>query len=276
MKIFVTGGAGQLGSELLGLETNHQITGPKIDITNKELVLSFMQSERPEAVINCAAWTAVDDCESSPEKAFLVNGDSVGWLADACHGVGAHLVHVSTDYVFDGEKEGPYLETDRTNPMSVYGKSKLRGELNALRYPFAVARTSWVCGRYGKNMVKTIMRLASEKDSLSFVADQVGNPTMTSDLAPALLKLATDKKSGVFHVTNQGAVSWFDFAREVVKLMGKDPDMIQPIKTHELSPPRPAPRPSNSVLSDGAWRTAGYDKMRDFRLPLAGLVKILG
>lgn len=277
MRIGIVGHRGQVGTELKRLcsERGVEVVRLEVDITNKIALNSVVSHSRSDAVINCAAWTAVDLCESDPDRAMLVNGTSVGHLAEACAAAGSHLVHISTDYVFDGLKDSPYEECDPTNPQSAYGRSKLRGEEEALRFPFTVARTSWVCGEFGNNMLKTVTRLAREKDSISFVDDQVGNPTMTLDLAPALLRLAEDKRAGIFHVTNQGPASWFLFAREIVRFMGKDPDMVKPIKTRELSPPRPAPRPANSVLDDKAWRAAGYPPMRDFREPLKEAVEIL-
>lgn len=274
MILGILGHRGQVGTELkrLCVERGLEAFNLDVDVTKKDDLKLAISSRRPDAVINCAAWTAVDDCESDPERAMLVNGTAVGWIAEACDSAGVHLVHISTDYVFDGLKESPYEEGDPTNPQSVYGRSKLRGEEEALKFPFAVARTSWVCGEFGNNMLKTIMRLAGERDSISFVDDQVGNPTLTCDLAAALLRLAEDRKRGTFHVTNRGAVSWYEFAREVVRLIGKDPDMVRPIKTHELSPPRPAKRPANSVLNDAVWRAAGYHPMRDFKEPLAEAV----
>lgn len=271
MRLGITGHRGQVGTELQRVcsERGIDVIRMEVDIANADSVRSVVSASRPDALINCAAWTAVDLCESDPDKAMLVNGTAVGWLADACRSSDVHLVHISTDYVFDGAKGSPYDETDPTNPQSVYGKSKLLGERLALEFPFTVARTSWVCGEFGGNMLKTVAKLARERDSISFVDDQVGNPTLTSDLAVALLRLAEDRRAGVFHVTNLGSVSWYEFAREVVAMIGKDPEMVKPIKTHELSPPRPAPRPANSVLNDKAWRSAGYPQMRDFREPLA-------
>jgi dTDP-4-dehydrorhamnose reductase len=186
-------------------------------------------------------------------------------------------VHVSTDYVFDGTKLGPYVETDTPNPQSVYGSTKLAGEHEALANGsgVAVVRTSWVCGFYGNNMVKTVHKLAQERDSLSFVSDQIGHPTFTSDLAPLLHRLAVDRRDGIFHGTNQGAVSWYEFVQEIVRLMGKDPGMVHPITTAELQPPRPAKRPANSVLDNKALRDAGYAPTRDFREPLAELLRLL-
>lgn len=276
MKILVTGHRGQLGSELKrACSGRAEALCPDLDITDRKAVADSILSLRPDAVINCAAWTAVDLCESDPGRATLVNGTAVGNLAEACHATGSHLVQVSTDYVFDGSKVGAYEEGDPTNPQSVYGRSKLLGEEEALRFPFAVARTSWVCGEFGNNTLKTVIRLARERDSFSFVDDQVGNPTFTRDLADALVTLAEDRRDGVFHLTNWGALSWYAFAREIVGAIGMDPDMVKPIKTSDLDPPRAAPRPANSVLDDKAWRALGYPPMRDFREPLREVVEIL-
>lgn len=282
MKILVTGANGQLGQDLMNVITAGGddaigIDIDTVDITSREAVHDVFAGERPDAVINCAAFTAVDACESNSETAMLVNGTAVRWVAEASDAIGAHLVHISTDYVFDGTKIGPYVETDVPNPQSVYGRTKLVGEQEAmaLESGVAVVRTSWVCGLYGNNMVKTVHKLAQERDSLSFVDDQFGHPTFTSDLAPLLYRLALDRRSGLFHGTNQGAVSWYGFVQEIVRLMGKDPAMVHPISTAELQPPRPAQRPANSVLDNKALRDAGYRATRDFREPLAELLKLL-
>jgi len=278
VRILVTGHRGQLGTDLMKtiVAAGDEPVGidiDTVDITNRDAVHEAVAEARVEAVINCAAWTAVDACEGDPDKALLVNGTAVRWVAEACDATGAHLVHVSTDYVFDGSKSSAYVETDVPNPQSVYGSSKLAGEREAMALGgAAVARTSWVCGEFGGNMVKTVFKLARERDSLSFVNDQVGHPTFCSDLAPALHRLAVDRRAGLFHLTNQGAVSWYEFVREIVRLMGLDPAMVHPITTAELDPPRPAKRPANSVLDNKAWRDAGYVPTRDFREPLAELL----
>jgi dTDP-4-dehydrorhamnose reductase len=201
----------------------------------------------------------------------------VRWLAEACDRAGAHLVQLSTDYVFDGELDRPYHEWDPTNPVSVYGLTKLVGETEALVLGprTTVIRSSWVCGAHGSNMVKTVMRLAGERTELAFVADQIGHPTFTADLAVAIRGLALDRCSGIWHVTNNTPTSWFGFAREVVAAMGKDPDMVRPIRTAELQPPRPAPRPANSVLDNAMLRMSGRPLLRDFREPLRELVTSL-
>jgi dTDP-4-dehydrorhamnose reductase len=283
MKILVTGAKGQLGTELMQVITARGDDGvgidiDTVDITQREIVHDVFAQIRPDAVINCAAWTAVDACEDDPDKALTANGVAVRWVAEACDAIDAHLVHVSTDYVFDGTKPTPYVETDVPNPQSVYGTTKLAGEAEALAIGTraAVVRTSWVCGFHGNNMVKTVHKLAQERDSLSFVSDQIGHPTFTSDLAPLLHTAATDRLAGIFHGTNQGAVSWYEFVREIVRLMGRDPSMVHAITTAELQPPRPAKRPANSVLDNKALRDLGYAPTRDFREPLAELLARLG
>ncbi len=277
MKLLVTGAAGQLGVDVvhharsLGDEVV-AVDRSALDVTDAVAVGQLLDAVRPDAVINAAAYTAVDACETNHAQAFAVNADAVGHLSAACELVGAHLVHVSTDYVFDGTLDRPYREDDPTNPQSVYGRSKLAGE-QAAGPRAAVARTSWVCGAHGNNMVKLVLRLASNPDqALAFVDDQRGHPTFTADLAPALRLLAADRRSGIHHVTNQGAVSWFEFVREILAAAGHDPERVRPIATADLDPPRPAPRPANSVLDNAVWRAAGLPMLRDFRAPLAELV----
>jgi dTDP-4-dehydrorhamnose reductase len=286
MRLLVTGAGGQLGQDFVlhATERGDDVVAADravVDVTDRDAVLGAITSFRPDAVVNCAAWTAVDACESDPERAFAANALAVRWIAEACDRVGAHLVTVSTDYVFDGALDRPYHEWDATNALGVYGRSKLAGEHEALALgaSAAVVRTSWVCGEHGANMVKTIMRLVAGGDDtpgrLAFVDDQRGHPTMTADLAPMLRRLALDRRSGVHHITNQGAVSWFEFAQAVVSAMGRNPDLVRPIATAELDPPRPAPRPANSVLDNAVLRAAGIPLLRDFREPLAELVAAL-
>jgi dTDP-4-dehydrorhamnose reductase len=278
--VAVTGAAGQLGVDLVEHCTSmgdHVVALDRssLDITDAAVVHEVLSSVRPDAVVNCAAYTAVDACETDRATAFTVNADAVGFLSAACESVGAHLVHVSTDYVFDGTLDRPYREDDPTNPQSVYGQSKLAGEI-AAGPGASIARTSWVCGEHGNNMVKLVLRLAANPDqALAFVDDQRGHPTFTADLAPALRVLALDRRSGIHHLTNDGAVSWYGFVREILDAAGHDPDRVRPIATADLQPPRPAPRPANSVLDNAAWRAAGYEPLRDFRAPLAELLEKL-
>jgi dTDP-4-dehydrorhamnose reductase len=280
VRLLVTGAGGQLGRDVVRVAgaAGDDVVGADhatVDVTDRDAVLGAITTWQPDAVIHAAAWTAVDACESDPERAFTANALAVRWVAEGCHQVGAHLVHVSTDYVFDGRLDRPYHEWDPTNPESVYGASKRAGEVEALALgPAAtVVRTSWVCGAHGTNVVKTVLALASQPERpLAFVDDQRGCPTLTADLAPVLRRLALDRRSGLYHVTNQGAVTWYEFAREVLAAAGHDAARVRPIATAELDPPRPAPRPANSVLDNAALRAAGLPLLRDFRQPLAELI----
>ena len=275
LNVLITGANGQLGHELVRatVAAGHDVVATShetLDITDKSAVDTAITAARPDVVIHAAAWTAVDACESDPDKAMLVNGTATKYIAAAAHAVGAHVVYISTDYVFDGSKTSPYDEEDAPNPQSVYGASKLEGE-RALGPNDAIVRIAWVCGFYGGNMVKTILRLA-EQPQLKFVDDQIGNPTFADDAAEMIVRIATEKRSGTWHVTNQGEVSWYEFAREVLIAGGFDADKVIPIKTHELQPPRPATRPFNSVLNNGSLKRAGIELLPDFRVPLARLV----
>jgi dTDP-4-dehydrorhamnose reductase len=280
VRVLVTGAAGQLGRDVVeacGRAGDEAVAVARsvVDITDRATVIDCVTAVRPDVIVNAAAYTAVDACESNVDHALAVNGTAVGHLADAAEAVGAHLVHVSTDYVFDGRLDRPYREDDPTNPQSAYGRSKLVGEQLAGQRA-SVVRTSWVCGEHGANMVKVVMALAEDADrALAFVDDQRGCPTFTADLAPALLRLASDRRPGLFHVTNARAVTWFGFVQEVLATAGHDPARVRPITTAELDPPRPAPRPANSVLDNAAWRAAGYEPLRDFAEPLAELVQRL-
>ena len=194
-------------------------------------------------------------------------------VAEACGLTGAHLVALSTDYVFDGTKPGPYVEWDSTNPTSAYGRSKLAGEVEALRLPgAAVVRTSWVCGLHGSNMVKTVLHLAAERETLAFVDDQRGHPTFAADLAVMLERLVVSRLPGVHHVTNQGAVSWYEFARAVMEAAGLDPGRVRPISTAEVDPPRPARRPATRLLDNASLRLQCIELLPHFTAPLQSLV----
>jgi len=249
----------------------------RLDVTDRDAVLGALLSVRPDVVVHTAAWTAVDACEADPERAFRDNALAVRWVAEACARGGAHLVQLSTDYVFDGAQAEPYVEWDAPAPRSVYGRSKWAGEREALGVlPGAtVVRTSWVCGAHGANMVKTILRLAAQQERLTFVDDQRGHPTFTADLAPMIRRLALDRRPGLHHVTNQGAVSWFEFAQAVLDAAGLDRARVTPVSTSQLVPARPAPRPANSVLDNAVLRMAGLPLLPDFHEPLAQLVKSL-
>jgi dTDP-4-dehydrorhamnose reductase len=280
VKIFVTGAGGQVGHDVVtcfGRAGHDEVIGADhgtLDIGDRDAVMQAITSTGPDAIVHCAAWTAVDACEGDPDRAFLVNALGTRHVAEAARRVGAHLLCLSTDYVFDGAQPTPYVEWDTPNPMSVYGRSKRAGEIEA--GPDAtIVRISWVCGEHGSNMVKTILRLAAEHDTLAFVDDQRGQPTFADDLAPMLRRLVVDRRPGVFHVTNQGAVSWFEFAGAVLAAAGLDPQRVRPISTAELQPPRPAPRPANSVLDNAVLRLVGIPLLPDFHEPLERLVGTL-
>lgn len=274
--VLITGAGGQLGADcaLLYNAAGYDVTAATradLDVGDRDAVLALVEAKKPDVVVNAGAWTAVDDCESDPDKAFRVNGLAVRHLNEACIKNDAHLVQISTDYVFDGTKAEPYVEWDDTHPQSIYGHSKLAGECE-MTPGFTVVRTSWVCGEFGHNMVKTILGAIAKYPTLSFVDDQRGHPTFTADLAKMLRLLGDERRPGLFHVTNAGAVSWFEFTQAVLEAAGEDPGRVEPIKTTDLDPPRPAPRPENSVLDNAALRLSGVTPLRDFREPLAELV----
>lgn len=271
MKILVTGGSGQLGLALQRQAEGHDLVAfnrASLDITDAGQVAEALAREIPDAVINCAAWTNVDACEGDPEKAMLVNGTAVGVLASEAAKVGARFVQISTDYVFDGTKEGPYFEDDTPNPLSAYGKSKLLGE--QLAGPDAlIVRTSWVMGPDGHNMLKTILRLLEGPDDLHFVDDQRGCPTFTDDLAEVIIELLEKKGQGIFHVTNTGTVSWFQFACAVALQSGATTDRIRPISTEDFYPSRPAVRPMNSELKSIMLSKIRPHPLHPFEMPLS-------
>jgi dTDP-4-dehydrorhamnose reductase len=276
VRVFVTGAGGQVGREVMEVFGDDAVgfDHATLDVTDPGTVRAAVQAVRPDAIIHCAAYTAVDACESHPDLAFAVNAIATGHVMEAAREVGAYVVYLSTDYVFDGTKPEPYVETDAPNPLSVYGKSKLAGE-REIDADSAVVRISWVCGRYGNNMAKTILRLAEQHDILRFVSDQRGNPTIVTDLVDRLPLFVERRLAGVWHVTNQGAVSWYEFAQAVLEAVGDDPNRVEPIATSDLQPPRPAPRPANSVLENRRLREANIPLLPDFRDSLPRLVSEL-
>lgn len=283
MKIAVTGAAGQLGIDVVAAarSAGHELAAldrSALDIVDAAAVDALLLSFAPDVVVNCAAYTAVDACETDHEGAHAVNEHGVRNLARSCRSQGAHLIHVSTDYVFGGDLDRPYREDDSPSPRSAYGRSKLAGEQAAvaeLGEDVTIVRTSWVCGEHGNNMVKLVRRMAGDSSPMAFVDDQRGNPTFTADLAPALLTLAHERHGGVFHLTNGGDVSWYEFVREILAASGFDPEMVRPISTAELDPPRPAPRPANSVLDNARWSATGHSSVRHHREALEDLVERL-
>jgi dTDP-4-dehydrorhamnose reductase len=283
VKILITGAAGQLGTDLTRMateDTHHQVVAAdrtRLDVGDRDMVLGALTELRPDLVVHAGAWTAVDACEADPERAWRANALGCRHMAEGAAIAGAHLVSISTDYVFDGTSSRPYHEWDPTNPQSAYGRSKLGGEREVLGRlaGAAVVRTSWLFGPHGTNMVKTVLQLATAGGPLHFVDDQRGCPTYTGDLAGLILDLGLSRRPGVFHVTNQGATTWYEFARQVVGFAGLDPAMVKPIATADLSPPRPARRPANSVLDNAALRLSGVPLLPDHREPLERIVKML-
>jgi dTDP-4-dehydrorhamnose reductase len=276
-RVLVTGAGGQIGREVVSAFANDDVIAADhaaLDVGDRDSVLKAITSSAPDAVVHAGAWTAVDACEDDPDRAFRVNSLGTRNVAEGASRVGAWVCYLSTDYVFDGTKPDPYLEWDAPNPVSVYGRSKLGGEVE-LGSDSTIVRTSWVCGLHGANMVKTILRLAGEHDKLRFVDDQRGQPSFADDLAPMIRRLVIDRRPGVFHVTNQGAVSWFEFARSVLEAADLDPDRVRPIPTADLDAPRPAPRPANSVLDNAALRLSGLPLLPHYREPLERLVREL-
>jgi dTDP-4-dehydrorhamnose reductase len=275
LRVLVTGAGGMVGREVVEAMDGHDVVGldhAALDVGDRDSVLAAVGSVRPDAIVHCAAMTAVDACETERDRAFLVNALGTRFVMEGARRSGAYLVAVSTDYVFDGTNPEPYHEWDTPNPASVYGQSKLAGEFE-VDLECAVVRTSWVVGRYGANMAKTILRLAGGDAPLRFVDDQRGCPTVAKDLASMLRTFAVERLPGTWHVTNQGPVSWYEFAQEVLRANGDDPARVSPITTADLDPPRPAPRPANSVLDNRALRLSGRPLLPDFRDSLPDLVK---
>lgn len=277
MRVLITGAGGQLGHDLVAhcAASGDQVRAldrGALDVGDRDQVLGVVMSSALDVVFNAAAWTAVDACESDPDRAYRVNALGVRWLREACERAGAHLVQISTDYVFDGTLDRPYHEWDTPNPQSVYGASKLASE-REVRPSDTVVRTSWVCGEHGSNMVKTVLRLLETHDSLSIVHDQVGCPTFSADIAITLRQLAVGRRPGIHHVTNQGAVSWYEFVGDIVVATGRSRDIVKPIATADLRPLRPAPRPANSVLDNSVLRLADLPLLRHYSEPLSELVE---
>jgi len=257
--ILVVGANGMLGRDLLGLlgATARGVDIDEIDITSLESTERIIRTLRPKTVINCAAYTDVDGCETNVETAMQVNAEGVAHLAMATREIGARLVHISTDYVFDGGKGSPYVEDDAPCPLGVYGESKLAGEMNAGFNPdHLIVRTQWLYGHHGKNFVETMLRLASEKDELAVVSDQVGSPTWTVDLAGAVLALLKTGQRGVYHAANAGFCSWNEFAQAIFQESGLSVK-VNTMTTDELN--RPARRPLYSTLDCSKLeRDAGF------------------
>jgi dTDP-4-dehydrorhamnose reductase len=252
MKLLVTGASGMLGRDVVRAAelVNHEVVAASradLDITHPRAVRSILTAERPDAVINCAAWTDVDGAEANEADAAEVNGAGAGIVASEAADIGAAIVQVSTDYVFDGSKQGPYVESDPTGPMSAYGRTKLTGEreVAAVNDRHLIVRSAWLFGTGGGNFVETMLRLAADLGQVVVVRDQVGCPTYTGHLADALVRLAESDAYGIHHVAGDDQCSWYEFAVEIFRQAGVDARVLS-CTTAEF--PRPARRPANSVL----------------------------
>jgi dTDP-4-dehydrorhamnose reductase len=267
MRILITGAGGQLGRDLLTAFPNdgvHGLDHRGLDITERDAVGRAIGQVRPDWIINAAAFNDVDGAEVAKEQAFAVNAMGAGTIAEAAQRAGARLIHISTDYVFDGTKGSAYIEDDLPNPLSVYGSSKLEGERRVFDSGarVCVLRTAWLYGVQGKNFVKAIIDKARRGGSLEVVADQVGSPTYTADLADGIRRLVQTDVQGLFHVVNSGACSRFEFAKEI---LGGSVE-VRPITTVEAH--RRAPRPANSSLTSVRWSATGLPALRPWRAAL--------
>lgn len=271
-RLLITGASGMLGrdvQDVLGARPFTALSRAQLDILDLDAVGRAISGH--DVVINCAAYTAVDDAETHEADAFAINAEGAQNLALAAHEVGATLIHVSTDYVFNGQATTPYGENDERDPLGAYGRTKAAGEeliLEAYPAGSVIVRTAWLYGEHGPNFVATMLRLASERDTLTVVDDQHGQPTWTRDLAHKLVDIIdADITSGVFHGTSSGETTWFGFAREIFAQAGLDPERVKP--TDSASFVRPAPRPAYSVLGHDAWARYGLTPIRSWQDALA-------
>lgn len=253
MKYFITGVGGQLGydikEELLSRGENNIVapTTEELDIINREAVLDLIKKEKPDVIFHCAAYTAVDNAEDDREKCLDVNVEGTKNIVDASILVDAKILFMSTDYVYDGKKDSPYVETDDLNPQSVYGESKVLAEKEVVRNPkHYITRISWVFGKNGKNFIKTMLNLSKTRDTLNVVCDQIGSPTYTKDLSKLLVDMAHEEKYGIYHVTNEGYCSWAEFADAIFEKAGKNMT-VNHIESKDY--PQKATRPKNSRMN---------------------------
>ena len=271
-KILITGANGQLGKEFQKISSFFSqfdfifLSREDLPIHNFEEVRKVFEDNHPQYLINCAAYTAVDRAEQEKELAFLVNGEAVGVLAAVCKEHNTKFIHISTDYVFDGAASAPYKEDSPTNPQGVYGSSKLEGEKQAMQInpDCLIIRTSWVYSEFGKNFVKTMLKLIHEKDKINVVNDQIGTPTYAKDLANAILQIISTETwhPGIYHYSNDGVISWYDFAKLLKEFSGSS-CQIHPISTSEY--PTPAKRPPYSVLDKNKIQQVYNIRLRNWQ-----------
>ena len=278
MKVLITGSNGMLGHDLIEvLKDEHELiltTSKTLDITDKDKVIEFIGENKPDVVINSAAYTDVDGCEENQETAYAVNGDGVRNLALACSEIDCPLVHVSTDYIFNGENTRPWVEDDEIGPISIYGKSKLKGEEAILEIldKFFIVRTAWLYGINGGNFPKTMLELAKNHSEITVVYDEVGTPTYTPDLAYGISQLIESEYYGTYHLTNSGSCSWCEFARYIFEIADRDVNVI-PVTASEFA--RPAPRPSYSVLANKNWIDKGFKPLRDYKDAIKEYIELI-
>jgi dTDP-4-dehydrorhamnose reductase len=281
-KILITGAGGQLGSELGVLSKSYPqfeyvfVDKDEMPLDEPDKVRSVVLEVRPAWCISCGAYTAVDKAESERELAFVINGDAVGAMAAACKEIGARMIHISTDYVFPGDSATPLKESDPTGPINVYGASKLKGEQLALKNnpETVIIRTAWVYSEFGANFVKTMMRLMKEKPSISVINDQIGSPTYAADLAQAILHIVTSSRwvPGIYHYSNEGRISWYEFALAIRDLTGSNCP-VNPIPTTQY--PTPAKRPHYSLLDKTLIKETYGVEVPDWRKGLATCISKL-
>lgn len=276
LKVLVTGANGQLGQELVQLKSSDSIEiigcgRDDLDITDMGSCRSVLQKLRPDVVIHCAAYTAVDQAETEPDEAFRVNAAGTRNIAISAEENGAKFCYVSTDYVFDGNGTKPYNEYDQVAPRTIYGQSKLAGEqlTQTLSSRYFIVRTSWVYGKFGNNFVKTMLKLGVERDLLKVVHDQIGSPTYTLDLAQFLIELVQTDCYGIYHASNTGVCSWYEFAQAIFNERGLS-TKVEPCTTADF--PRPAPRPAYSVMDHAAIRYNGLKPLREWREALVSFL----
>ena len=279
MKVLVTGVKGQLGYDVVNeLEKRgHTAIGTDVeemDITDAEKVREVLNAEKPDAVIHCAAYTAVDAAEDNVELCRKINAEGTENIAKACKELGCKLLYVSTDYVFNGEGERPWEPDDEREPLNVYGQTKYEGELAVEKYveKFFIVRIAWVFGINGKNFIKTMLRLGEDHDELTVVADQIGSPTYTYDLARLLVDMIGSDKYGRYHATNEGLCSWYDFAVEIFRQAGMDV-RVRPVTSEEY--PAKAKRPHNSRMDKAKLEENGFERLPNWKDALGRYLRAL-
>ncbi len=278
MKVLITGSNGMLGHDLIEvLKDKHELvltTSKTLDITDRDKTIETIRQNNPDVVINSAAYTDVDGCETNRDLAYAVNGEGVRNLALACRQIDCPLVHISTDYVFDGTARDPIAEGGEIGPISVYGKSKLVGEeaIQEILDKYFIVRTAWLYGINGKNFPKTMLELAENHPEITVVYDEVGTPTYTPDLAYGISQLIETDLYGIYHLTNSGSCSWCEFARYIFEIAGRDVEVI-PVTASEFS--RPAPRPSYSVLKNEKWIENGFEPLRNYKEAIGEYIELI-